>query len=180
MLTGDLLWTDISLALQPQFSSVQLPSRVLSLEKLVCRSGSNSQNWTWNNRLVPNWERSTSRLYIVALLATTSPNIFHWQFPLEFPLFLLLDFAHCLPSAWMVFQHWCAYKVFSLLLRLLSSSSSLTNLSLTHIGRLRCCLCSYCTTNTDLEGRSVYVYIYICIIDITSAFDTVLPEYILI
>ena len=22
------------------------------------------QNWTWNNRLVPNWEKSTSRLYI--------------------------------------------------------------------------------------------------------------------
>ena len=26
------------------------------------------QNWTWNNELVPNWERSTSRLYIVTLL----------------------------------------------------------------------------------------------------------------
>ena len=26
----------------------------LPLEKCVCRSGSNSQNWTWNNRLVPN------------------------------------------------------------------------------------------------------------------------------
>ena len=25
----------------------------LPLEKPVCRSGSNSQNWTWNNRLVP-------------------------------------------------------------------------------------------------------------------------------
>ena len=25
-------------------------------------------NWTWNNRLVPNWERSTSKLYIVTLL----------------------------------------------------------------------------------------------------------------
>ena len=24
--------------------------------------------WTWNNRLAPNWERSTSRLYIVSLL----------------------------------------------------------------------------------------------------------------
>ena len=34
----------------------------------VCRSGSNSQNQTWNNRLVPNWERSTSRLCIVTLL----------------------------------------------------------------------------------------------------------------
>ena len=37
-------------------------------EKSVCRSGSNSENWTWNNRLVPNQERNTSRLYIVTLL----------------------------------------------------------------------------------------------------------------
>ena len=40
----------------------------LPLEKFVCRSGSNSENWTWNNRLVPNWRRSLSRLYIVTLL----------------------------------------------------------------------------------------------------------------
>ena len=40
----------------------------LPLEKSVCRSGSNSYNWTWNNRLVPNQERRTSRLYIVTLL----------------------------------------------------------------------------------------------------------------
>ena len=39
----------------------------LSLEKSVCRSGSNSYNWTWNNRLVPNRKRSVSRLYIVTL-----------------------------------------------------------------------------------------------------------------
>ena len=38
------------------------------LEKSVCRSRSNSENWTWNNRLVPNQERSTSSLYIVTLL----------------------------------------------------------------------------------------------------------------
>ena len=37
-------------------------------EKSVYRSRSNSYNRTWNNRLVPNWERSTSRLYIVTLL----------------------------------------------------------------------------------------------------------------
>ena len=37
-------------------------------EKLVCRSRSNSLNWTWNNRLVPNRKRSTSRLYIVTML----------------------------------------------------------------------------------------------------------------
>ena len=40
----------------------------LPLEKPICRSGSNSKNWTWNNRLVPNRKRSTSRLYIVTLL----------------------------------------------------------------------------------------------------------------
>ena len=37
-------------------------------EKSVCRSRSNSETWTWNNRLIPNRERSTSRLYIVTLL----------------------------------------------------------------------------------------------------------------
>ena len=37
-------------------------------EKSVCRSRSNSQDWTWNNRLVPNKERSTSSLYIITLL----------------------------------------------------------------------------------------------------------------
>ena len=40
----------------------------LPLEKPLCRSGSNSQNWTWNNRLDPNRKRSTSRLYTVTLL----------------------------------------------------------------------------------------------------------------
>ena len=40
----------------------------LPLEKPVCRSGSNSQKWIWNNRLVPNRKRSMSRLYIVTLL----------------------------------------------------------------------------------------------------------------
>ena len=37
-------------------------------EKSICRSRSNSQNQTWNNLLVPNGERGTSRLYIVNLL----------------------------------------------------------------------------------------------------------------
>ena len=40
----------------------------LPLEKPLCKSGSTSQNWTWNNRLVPNRKRSMSRLYIVTLL----------------------------------------------------------------------------------------------------------------
>ena len=37
-------------------------------EKSVSRSRSNSQNWIWNNRLVTNQERNTSRLYILTLL----------------------------------------------------------------------------------------------------------------
>ena len=37
-------------------------------EKPVCRWRSNTYNQTWNNRLVPNQERSTSRLCIVTLL----------------------------------------------------------------------------------------------------------------
>ena len=40
----------------------------LPLEESVCRSRSNSQNWSWNNRLVTNRKRSTSRLYIITLL----------------------------------------------------------------------------------------------------------------
>ena len=37
-------------------------------EKYVCRLGSNSQNWTWNNRLAPNQERGTSRYYLLSCL----------------------------------------------------------------------------------------------------------------
>ena len=37
-------------------------------EKSVQSSGSNSYNQTWNNGLLPNWERSVSRLYILTLL----------------------------------------------------------------------------------------------------------------
>ena len=44
-----------------------IPDHLYGLEKPVCRSGSNNKNWTWNNRLVPNQERSTSRLYIVTV-----------------------------------------------------------------------------------------------------------------
>ena len=40
----------------------------LPLEKSVSRLGSNSENWTWKNRLVPKRKRSMSRLYIVTLL----------------------------------------------------------------------------------------------------------------
>ena len=37
-------------------------------QKSVCRSRSNSQNRTWDNRPIPNQKRSRSRLYIVTLL----------------------------------------------------------------------------------------------------------------
>ena len=35
----------------------------LPLEKSVCRSGSNSYNWTWNNRLIPNRKKSVKAVY---------------------------------------------------------------------------------------------------------------------
>ena len=37
-------------------------------ERSACRSRSSSSNWTWNNGLLQNWERSMSRLHIVTLL----------------------------------------------------------------------------------------------------------------
>ena len=40
----------------------------LTPEKSVCRSRSNSYNWTWDKRLVPNLERIMSRLYTITLL----------------------------------------------------------------------------------------------------------------
>ena len=36
--------------------------------KLLIYSGTNSKNWTQNNRMVPNRKRSMSRLYIVTLI----------------------------------------------------------------------------------------------------------------
>ena len=45
-------------------------------EKSICRSRSNSQNQTWNNELVPNWERSTSTLYIVPVMRVYVPRFF--------------------------------------------------------------------------------------------------------
>ena len=68
-------WTEEPGGLQSMGSHRVGHNRVTSLhftylppEKAVCRSRSNSWNWTWNNRLIENWERSTSRLYIVNLL----------------------------------------------------------------------------------------------------------------
>ena len=52
-------------------------------EKSVCRARSNCQNQTWNNRLAPNWERSTSRLYIVTLLFNLYAEYIMWNVGLD-------------------------------------------------------------------------------------------------
>ena len=46
-------------------------------KKSVCRSRSNSYNWTWNNRMVPSWERSMSRLYVVTELIYLICRVHH-------------------------------------------------------------------------------------------------------
>ena len=46
-------------------------------EKSVCRSRSDTQNWTWDNGVVPNWKRSMSRLYIVTLLIQLIHRVHH-------------------------------------------------------------------------------------------------------
>ena len=52
------------------------------LRKFVCRSRSNSQNWTYNNGLVQNWQRSKTRLYIVTLLVyLTYMQSTSWEMP---------------------------------------------------------------------------------------------------
>ena len=45
-----------------------IPDHLTCLLRNLYAAGSNSQNWTWNNRLVPNRKKSMSRLYIVTLL----------------------------------------------------------------------------------------------------------------
>ena len=63
----------LKLSCRCQFSSSYIflyAYNYLLPEKPVCRSRSNSKNWTWNNGLFQNWERSTSRLYIVTPLIT--------------------------------------------------------------------------------------------------------------
>ena len=49
-------------------------------EKSVCRSRSSSLNWTWNNKLISNWEGSMSSLYChpayLTYVQTTS-----WEMP---------------------------------------------------------------------------------------------------
>ena len=48
-----------------------LLSNLYAGQEAIVRTGhgkKKKKNWTWNNRLVPNRKRSTSRLYIVILL----------------------------------------------------------------------------------------------------------------
>ena len=52
-------------------------------EKPVGRSGRNSYNWTWNNRLVLNRKRSMSRPYIVTLLISLMCRVHHENVGLE-------------------------------------------------------------------------------------------------
>ena len=46
----------------------EIPGYLTYLLRRNLYAGSNNQNRTWNNGLVQNWERSTSRPYIVTLL----------------------------------------------------------------------------------------------------------------
>ena len=43
----------------------------------ICMQVKKQKNWMWNNRLIPNWERSMSRLYIVSLLIYLKCSIHH-------------------------------------------------------------------------------------------------------
>ena len=45
-----------------------IPGHLTSLLRNLYADQGATVNWTWNNRLVPNQKRSTSRLYIVTLL----------------------------------------------------------------------------------------------------------------
>ena len=47
---------------------IGIPDHFTCILRNLCRSRRNTQNWTQNNGLVPNWERTVSRLYIVTLL----------------------------------------------------------------------------------------------------------------
>ena len=56
----------------------------LPLEKSVCRSGSNSYKWTWNNRLVPNRVKSTFKAVYchpdyLTYMQSTSGKMLGWM-----------------------------------------------------------------------------------------------------
>ena len=62
------VWITTSLENSERDGNTRPPD--LAPEKSVCRSRYNSQNLTWNNGLVPNWERTMSKLFIVTLIVS--------------------------------------------------------------------------------------------------------------
>ena len=57
----DKLWKILEVMEIPDYITCLLKN----LRRRFFRSRNNIQNWTWNNRLVPNWETSKSSLYII-------------------------------------------------------------------------------------------------------------------
>ena len=51
------VWTRTNCGKSERYGSTRPPD--LPLDKSVCKSGSNSYNWTWNNTLLSNQESST-------------------------------------------------------------------------------------------------------------------------
>ena len=71
------LWITKSVGNSLRYENTRPP--FLPSEKSVWRSRSNSQNRTWDNRLVPNQERSTLRLYIFTSLFNLYTEYIMWN-----------------------------------------------------------------------------------------------------
>ena len=65
------------------YAKARLCGSYLRPEKPVCWWRSNSKNWTWNNRLVQNGARSTSRLNITTLLFNLYAEYIMWNAGLD-------------------------------------------------------------------------------------------------
>ena len=50
---------------------------------IVCRSKSNICNRIWKNRLIPYWERSTTRMYSLTLIFNLYADYIMWNFTLD-------------------------------------------------------------------------------------------------
>ena len=61
------LWLCWSQQTVENLQQIGIPDHLTYLLRNLCKSRSNNSNQTWNNRLVPNWEKSRSRLNIVTL-----------------------------------------------------------------------------------------------------------------
>ena len=67
---SDLLYEDFQLAIMNTFEELRKSCKELKGRKRIMShqiENINKENRIWNNRLVPNRKRSTSRLYIVTL-----------------------------------------------------------------------------------------------------------------